>query len=182
MDHRTIGISLLLMSGMLPASEPAHADQPIRKARENAVAFSEVVPSEGDLVRMNHDFKVRNKGNETSAAAERPTRVYVLRIYAELPQTSQAVDLYVGDMPVGEYYSCKGGIFFKIYSDEALKHYYGKPIRFVFNKTEYDLGVSFPSEKETLPFSQDGEQSRMLPTLKAFLDDQGNGEGGADDK
>ena len=93
-----------------------------------------------------------------------------------------AIDLYVGDLLIGEYYSCKGGIFFKVYGDDTLKRYYGKPIRFVFDGTEYDLGILFPREKETLPFRQDSEQTKTLPKLKDFIDDQGNGEGEADGK
>jgi hypothetical protein len=119
---------------------------------------------------------VRNKGRETSAYTNKPTRVYVARIHVELPQTSMAVDLHVGDILVGEYYSCEDGIFFKIYNNEDLERCYNKPIRFVYRGTEYDLGVLFPSEGDTFPFKQNSEQTKTLPKLKEFLDDQAKSE------
>lgn len=180
--QKTIITTLLSIGGLFAASELACADQPIRKTREKAVVFSEVIPSEGDIIRINHDFRVRNKGKEKSALTNKLKRVYVVRIYAELPQTSMAIDLFIGDLQICEYYSCKDGVFFKVYGDDNLKRYYGKPIRFVFDKTEYNLEISFPDEKETLPFKQNSEQTKALPKLKDFLDDQGSGKRGADEK
>ena len=169
--------TLLLISGFcFAASERAYAVQSIRKTREKAVVFSEVTPSKGDLIRIDHDFRVRNKGKKKSEQMNKPKRVYVVKIFAKFPQTSMAIDLYVDDMQIGEYYSFNEGVFFKIYGDDALKRHYGKSIRFVFNKTEYDLDVSFPSEKETLPFKQNSEQTKTIPKLKEFLDDQVKGE------
>ena len=165
--------TLLLISGFcLAASERAYADQSIRKTREKAVVFSEVTPSKGDLIRIDHDFRVRNKGKKKSEEMNKPKRVYVVKIFAEFPQTSMAIDLYVGDMQIGEYYSFDEGLFFKIYGDDHLERYYEQPIRFVFDKTEYNLGISFPDQTETLPFRQDSEQTKTLPKLKEFLDDQ----------
>ena len=174
--QKTIITSLLSIGGLFAAPEGARADQPIRKTREKAVVFSEVIPSEDDLIRIDHDFRVRNKGNEKSAPTNKPKRVYVVTIYAEFPKTSKAIDLYVGEILVGEYRSCKGGVFFKIYGDDALERYYDKPIRFVFNKTEYDLAASFPSEEETLPFRQDSGQTKTLPKLEEFLREADNGD------
>ncbi|MCF6239086.1 MAG: hypothetical protein L3J79_09825 [Candidatus Marinimicrobia bacterium] len=162
--------TILSIAGLFTASEPAYADQAIRKTRAKSVVFAEIIPSKGDLIRIDHDFRVRNKGKKKSKQMNKPKRVYGVKIYAELPQTSMAIDLYVGDILIGEYYSFNEGIFFKIYGDDALERHYGKPIRFVFNKTGYDLDVSFPSEKETLPFKQNSEQTKVLPKLKEFLD------------
>jgi len=75
-------------------------------------------------------------------------------------------------MRIGEYGSFAEGIYFKIYNNEDLERCYNKPIRFVYRGTEYDLGLSFPSENETLPFRQDSGQTKTLPTLKEFLDGQ----------
>ena len=158
-NYRLLTAILSVVGFSLIAPVLARAEQPIRKTKEKAVVFSEVIPSEGDLIRIDHDFRVRNKDRNKSEHSSKPQRVYVVKIHAELPKTSMAIDLYVGDLLIGEYYSCKGGIFFKVYGDDTLKRYYGKPIRFVFDGTEYDLGILFPREKETLPFRQDNGQT-----------------------
>jgi hypothetical protein len=180
--QKTIITALLSVGGFFSSSEVARADQPIRKTREKAVVFSEVIPSEGDIIRIDHDFRVRNKGNEKSAPTNKPKRVYVVKIYAEFPKTSKAIDLYVGEMLVGEYRSCKGGVFFKIYGDDALKRHYGKPIRFVFDGMKYDLGISFPTEKDTIASKQNSQQTKTLLTLKEFLGDTASSEGDVDEK
>lgn len=180
--HRFLA-TLFLVSGIYFAtSERTYADRAIRKTREKAVVFSEVAPSKGDLVRIDHDFKVRNKGREKAEQTGKPKRVYVVKIYAELPKTSKAIDLYVGDMLIGEYRSCQGGVFFRIYGDEALKRHYGKSIRFIFDGMKYDLGVSFPAEKDTTAFKQNSQQTKTLPTLKEFLVGTASSEGDVDEK
>ena len=165
---------------LAPAS--AYSDQPIRKTKEDAVVFSEIKPSAADLEKIGRMRAAKARDNKQDSAEDSPKQVYLVKIYVELPSTSSSIELYVGDVRICEYASFDAGVCFKIYEKDHLQKLYGQPIRFVYAGNAYALAASFPSEEETLPFRQEGEQASTLPTLKEFLDGQGNGKGGADDK
>lgn len=176
MNKKAICTVLLIILGCcLVIPEPAYSDQAIRKTRESVLAFVELEPSPSDLARIERLRKVKAKRNKDTSVINQPIRVYGVKLYVELPTVSDGPILYVGDMRIGEYRSFEEGVFFKIYNNEDLDRCYNKPIRFIYRGSKYDLGIVFPSKKETLQFRQDSEQTKQLPNLKEFLGDQVKG-------
>ena len=173
MYNKMIFTTLLTLLGCcLVIPESAYSEQIIRTTRECPLVFSEVEPTPSDLARIERLRKVKAKKNKESLANNQSKRVYGVKLYVELPSVSDGPVLYVGDMRIGEFGYFEEGIYFKIYNKEDLERCYNKPIRFIYKGTDYDLSVSFPSEIETLPFRQDREQTKTLPKLKEFLDEQ----------
>lgn len=154
------GCSLLL-------PESSYSEQPIRKTKEKAVVFSEIKPTSADLKKIGRMREAKARDGKLTAAENQLKQVYLVKIYAELPSTSSAINLYVGDVRIRECASFDGGVCFKIYEKVHLQALYGKPVRFVYSGKEYDLDASFPGKEETL---QPEENLKKLPTLKEFLD------------
>ena len=146
--------------------ESSYSDQLIRKTKEKAVVFSEIQPTPADLKKIGRMRKAKARDGKQVAAENSPKQVYIVKIYVELPSTSMAINLYIGDERIQEYASFDGGVYFKMYEKVHLQALYGKPIRFVYGGKEYDLDASFPGKEETL---ESGGKQKKFPTLKEFL-------------
>ena len=148
---------------------PFFADQLIRKTKEKAVVFSEIKPTSADLKKIGRMREAKARDGKQVAAKNSPKQIYLVKVYVEMPSTSMAIDLYMGDERITEYASFDGGVYFKIYEKDHLQKLYGKPVRFVYSGKEYKLDVSFPCKEATI---ESGKNQQKLPTLKEFLDDQ----------
>lgn len=149
---------------LLPAS--ASSEQPFRKTREKAVVFSEIKPTSADLKMIGRMRKAKARDVNLAEDENQPKLVYLVKIYAEVPSTSSAIHLYIGDVRIRECASFDGGVCFKIYEKDDLLKLYGKPVRFIYSGKEYKLDVSFPSKEEP----QSESKQKTLPTFKEFLD------------
>ncbi len=163
---KTIYVAWAIAGCCLLLPESSYSDQPIRKTKEKAVVFSEIKPTPADLKKIDRLRKAKARVSKQAATENQPKQVYLVKIYAEIPSTSAAIDLYVGDVRIREYASFEGGVYFKIYEKDHLQKLYGKPVRFVYSGKEYKLDASFSGKEATI---ESGNNQQKLPTLKEFL-------------
>ena len=164
---KTIYTVLAIAGCCLLLPESAYSDQLIRKTKEKAVVFSEIKPTSADLKKIGRMREAKARDGKQVAAKNSPKQIYLVKIFVEIPSTSMAIDLYMGDERIPEYASFDGGVYFKVYEQDHLLKLYGKPVRFVYSGKKYKLDASFPGKEATI---ESGNNQQKLPTLKEFLD------------
>jgi hypothetical protein len=114
-----------------------------------AVTVTAAIPEPGDSAKTAWEKTKAGKDAATAAAEAATDPVYLVKVYAKLPPVgSEIYQLWVGDEEVPEYGGFKHGIFFKVYGQEQLSQWAGKPLRMgLRGQAPQPLGRDFPREE-----------------------------------
>jgi hypothetical protein len=113
-----------------------------------AVTVTAAIPESGDSAKTAWEKAKAGRDVATAAAEAATDPVYLVKVYVKLPPAgSESYQLWVGDEEVPEFGSFKHGIFFKVYGQEQLSKWAGKPLRMgLRGQAPQPLGQDFPPE------------------------------------
>jgi hypothetical protein len=111
-----------------------------------SVTVTPAIPEPGDSSVIAWEKGKAGKDSATAAAEAAQDPVYLVKVYIKLPPMgSESYQLWVGDDEIREYGGFKKGLFFKVYDEELLGKWAGKPLRMgKRGQAPQSLGQDFP--------------------------------------